>query len=157
MEESAQRSHCRECGPRPRCRHRPSLPSRHGHPCARAVRRRAVKEGASTSVTMVSALTGRVVRGDLARTGEITVSGQVLPIAIKEKVLAPAPDARHGVCRRRPLPRPTSEVKVFPLCTPMRARDRTSRRWPVMPCCDSTTSQPEHRTPFARRSAATTC
>ncbi len=38
---------------------------------------------------MVSALTGRVVRGDLAMTGEITLSGQILAVAgIREKVLA---------------------------------------------------------------------
>ena len=51
------------------------------------------KEGASAGVTMVtalvSALTGRVIRGDVAMTGEVTLSGQVLPVgAIKEKVLA---------------------------------------------------------------------
>ena len=51
------------------------------------------KEGASAGVTLVAALvsslTGRVVRADLALTGEITLSGQVLPVGgIKEKVLA---------------------------------------------------------------------
>jgi ATP-dependent Lon protease len=50
-------------------------------------------------VTMVAALaselTGRAVRGDVAMTGEITLSGRVLPVGgIKEKVLAAR---RHGV------------------------------------------------------------
>ncbi len=51
------------------------------------------KEGPSAGVAMLSAIisliTGRRVRGDVAMTGEITLRGRVLPVGgIKEKVLA---------------------------------------------------------------------
>jgi ATP-dependent Lon protease len=80
------------------------------------------KDGPSAGITMatalVSLLTSRAVRSDVAMTGEITLTGQVLPIGgLKEKALA----AQRSGIKRVIAPR-RNEADLEDIPEPLRKR-----------------------------------
>ncbi|MCK6527977.1 endopeptidase La [Myxococcota bacterium] len=88
----------------------------HVHIPAGAIPKDGPSAGVTLTVALVSLLTGRLVRDDVAMTGEITLRGKVLPVGgIKEKVLA----ARRAGIRTVILPR-QNEKDLLDIPEPLR-------------------------------------
>ncbi|MDD6181917.1 MAG: endopeptidase La [Desulfovibrionaceae bacterium] len=77
----------------------------HVHVPAGATPKDGPSAGVALTTALISAITGRKVRGDTCMTGEITLQGRVLPVGgIKEKILAGvARGLRHALLPRQNL------------------------------------------------------
>jgi ATP-dependent Lon protease len=120
MKESAQtalawvRSHTGELGLAPDFWERSDI---HVHVPAGAIPKDGPSAGVTMATALVSLLTGRVVRPALAMTGEVSLSGRVLPVGgIKEKVLA----AHRAGVRTIILPRRNEKSLLEDVPTPVR-------------------------------------
>ena len=116
------------------------------------------KDGPSAGVAMVTALaslvSGRPVRNDVAMTGEITLTGQVLPIGgLKEKSLAAQ---RAGIKQVIVPERNEGDVDEIPEHERDGSSSSTSTRSarPSRPPCDGRASAKPARPRLRRQSAA---
>jgi ATP-dependent Lon protease len=109
------------------------------------------KDGPSAGITMATALasrlTGRPVRADTAMTGEITLTGQVLPIGgLKEKALA----AQRAGINRLIIPR-RNEADIDDIPAHLRKRMKFVLVDSVDEVLDAALEKPARRSPARAR------
>jgi ATP-dependent Lon protease len=124
----------------------------HVHVPAGAVPKDGPSAGTTIATALVSAMSGRPVRRDLAMTGEITLTGRVLPIGgVKEKVLgAHRAGVRHIVLPKRnaadldDVPREVREALTFHFAETLDdvfkvalLDNATSEQWEITPSASS--------------------